>query len=164
MKNINLFGIAALLIASCSSNNSKPVNKDSVDAHVADTGKITKAANPSMASSLCFLRTEGKSNQDSTSIELVIKDNKVTGQMNWMPNQKDSRKGTLEGTIKGDTINTVWSFMQEGMKDTLNLKFKLSNNKLSQKPLKLNVTSGRDQTDESVGYSLNYRTSDKLKH
>jgi len=162
MKYVNLFSIASLLIASCSSNNSKPVNKDSVT--TADTGKITKTANSSVASSLCFLRTEGKSSQDSTSVELVIKDNKISGQMNWMPDQKDSRKGTLEGTIKGDSINAVWSFMQEGMKDTLSLKFKLSNNELSQKPLKLNVTSGRDQTDESSGYTLNYQVSNKVQH
>jgi hypothetical protein len=116
------------------------------------------------ASSLCFLRTEGKTNQDSTSIELVIENNKVTGRMNWMPYQKDSRKGTIEGTIKGDTINAVWSFMQEGMKDTLNLKFKLNNNELLQKPLKLKVTSGREQTDESVGYALNYEASNKVHH
>lgn len=162
MKYINLFGIASLLIASCSSNNSKSVNKDSVAA--ADTGKIIKTANPLVVSSFCFLRTEGKSNQDSTSIELVIKGDKVSGQMNWMPDQKDSRKGTLEGILKGDTINAVWSFMQEGMKDTLHLKFKLSNNELSQKPLKLNVTTGKDQTDESAGYTLKYQESNKVQH
>jgi len=162
MKYINLFCIVSLLITSCSSKNSKPVNKDSVIA--AGPGKITKATNHSAANSLCFLRTEGKDNQDSTCVELIIKGDKVSGRMSWMPNQKDSRKGILEGTIKGDTINAVWSFMQEGTKDTLNLKFKLNNNELSQKPLKLNVTSGRDQTDESVGYTLDYQTSAKVNH
>jgi hypothetical protein len=83
--------------------------------------------------------------------------------MNWIPDQKDSRKGTLEGTVKGDNIDAVWSFMQEGMKDTLSLKFKLNNNELSQKPLKLNVTSGRDQTDESAGYTLNYQVSNRVQ-
>ena len=164
MKYLNLLCVAALLIASCSLNNSKPVTKDSVGVSSTDIGKTDKTANKPAAGPLYFLRTEGKTNQDSTSIELTINDNKVTGQMNWMPDQKDSRKGTLEGTVKGDSINAVWSFMQEGMKDTLNLKFKLGNNELSQKPLKLNVTTGRDQTDESAGYSLNYRVSDKVKN
>jgi len=162
MKYINLFCIVSLLITSCSSKNSKPVNKDSVI--TADINKTTKATNHSTANSLCFLRTEGKDNQDSTCVELIIKGDKVSGQMSWMPDQKDCRKGILEGTIKGDTINAVWSFMQEGTKDTLNLKFKLNNNKLLQKPLKLNVTSGRDQTDESVGYTLNYQVSNKVRH
>jgi hypothetical protein len=161
MKYLNLLGLASLLIASCSSNNSKSVNKDSIT--TSDTGKIIKTASSSVVSSFCFLRTEGKSNQDSTSIELIIKGDKISGQMNWMPDQKDSRKGTLEGSVKGDSINAVWSFMQEGMKDTLGLKFKLSNNELSQKPLKLNVTTGRDQTDESAGYTLNYQASNKVQ-
>ena len=114
--------MASIFIASCSSNSNKTANKDSVDAHAADTGKITSAT--PAASSLCFLKTEGK---DTTSIELVTKGIKVTGIMNWLPYQKDSRKGTLEGMVKGDTINALWSFMQEGMKDTLNLKFVLKN-------------------------------------
>ncbi|MDB4923390.1 hypothetical protein [Mucilaginibacter sp.] len=159
MKYINLLCVASLLIASCSSDNSKSANKDSIDVHAADTAKISAAA----ASPLCFLRTEGKSNRDSTSIELIIENNKVTGRMIWLPYQKDSRKGAIEGTIKGDTINAVWSFMQEGMKDTLNLKFKLSNNELLQKPLKQNVKTGREQTDESVGYTLNYPASNKVQ-
>jgi hypothetical protein len=70
----------------------------------------------------------------------------------------------LEGILKGDTINAVWSFLQEGMKDTLHLKFKLNNNELSQKPLKLNVTTGKDQTDESAGYTLKYQESNKVQH
>jgi hypothetical protein len=163
MKYVNqLFFIPILLIASCSSNNGKSVNKDSVKNF--DTSVIAKTANPSVISLLCFLRTEGKSNQDSTSIEFVIKNNKITGQMNWMPDQKDSRKGTLKGIVKGNIINAVWSFMQEGTMDTLNLKFLLKNNELSQKPLKINVKTGRDQTDESAGYTLTYQESSKVHH
>ncbi|WP_157740683.1 hypothetical protein [Mucilaginibacter xinganensis] len=164
MKSINLLGMAALLIASCSLNDKKPFNADSVAVHTADTVKTQPAVtnNPSAVSSFCFLRTEGKKNTDSTVIELVLKDQKVYGQMNWMPYQKDSRRGALEGTAKGDTINAVWSFMQEGMQDTLNVKFVLKNNALFQKPLKMNVKTGRDQTDESAGYTVTYRQSGKL--
>ncbi|MCR8559522.1 hypothetical protein KXD93_17830 [Mucilaginibacter sp. BJC16-A38] len=159
MKYLTQFCIASIFIASCSSNNNKAANKDSSDAHAADTGKITTTA-PAV-SSLCFLKTEGK---DTTSIELVTKDTKVTGIMNWLPYQKDSRKGTLDGIVKGDTINAVWSFMQEGMKDTLNLKFVLKNGELMQKPLKLNTKTGREQTDETAGYTTVYQAYNKVKH
>ena len=159
MKYLNLFCLATIFVASCSSNNIKTVNKDSADAHAADTGKITAAA--PVASSLCFLKSEGK---DTTSIELVTKDTKVTGQMNRLPYQKDSRKGTLDGTVKGDTIHAVWSFMQEGMKDTLNLKFVLKNGELMQKPLKLNTKTGREQTDEAAGYTTVYQVYNKVKN
>jgi hypothetical protein len=130
---------------------------------VVKTQSTVQSTNAPVASSLCFLRTDGKSNQDSTSIEMVIKGNKVSGQMNWMPYQKDSRKGKIDGVIAGDTIKATWTFMQEGMTDTLGLKFKLDKNQLTQKPLKLNTKTGREQTDESAGYSLNYTSSDKLK-
>jgi hypothetical protein len=92
----------------------------------------------------------------------VIHGIKATGQMNWLPYQKDSRKGTLDGIIKNDTLHATWSFMQEGMKDTLKLSFLFKNNQLAQKPLKLNVKTGRDQTDESASYSISYEANDVL--
>ena len=115
------------------------------------------------ATSLCFLRTEGRLNQDTTSIELVIKNDKVSGQMYWHPFEKDSRKGTLSGTVKGDTVNAVWSFMQEGMQDTLGLQFLIKGENLMQKPLKLNTKTGREQTDKSAGFTLLHRPSVSLK-
>src|SRR4051794_32744902 len=112
MKYFNLLCIASLLIASCSSNSTKTENKD---ADKADSSEVTATPVTATDTSRCFLLTEGKKNRDSTTIELAVKNNKVTGQMNWLPYQKDSRKGTLTGTAKGDTINAMWSFMQEGM-------------------------------------------------
>ncbi len=112
---------------------------------------------------MCFLRTEGKSNKDTTSIELVIKDDKVSGQMYWHPFEKDNRKGTLSGTLKADTVNAVWSFMQEGMQDTIGLQFLIKGDNLMQKPLKLNTQTGREQTDQSAGFTLKYQPSVSLK-
>ena len=155
MKNISLILAIAFLAASCNNTGNKS------EANLADTLTDAPARTPN-AHALCFLRTEGNNNQDTTSIELVIKDNKVTGLMNWMPFEKDSRKGKLQGTIKNDTIDAVWSFMQEGMTDTLNLKLTIIDNQLMQKPLKLNTTTGRQQTDDTAGYTLAYRTSDKI--
>ena len=157
MKNISLILAIAFIMASCSNTEDKS-EAASIDT-LADSSTPKRTPN---AHALCFLRTEGNNNQDTTSIELVIKDNKVTGLMNWMPFEKDSRKGKLNGTIKNDTIDAVWSFMQEGMTDTLNLKFTIINNQLMQKPLRLNTTTGRQQTDDTAGYTLAYRTSDKI--
>lgn len=154
MKYIFLVFAAAFFFSSCSSNSDK--SNDS-----SDTIAVTEPRTP-LAHALCFLRTDGANKRDSTSIELVIKNNKVTGLMNWMPYEKDSRKGKLAGTINNDTIQVVWSFMQEGMTDTLTLHFKLDNTKLWQKPLKLNTQTGREQTDMSSGYTLAYATADKI--
>lgn len=159
--------LALLAITSCTSSvNKKTAGTDTIiNGDTLAKAKSTKTTNntPTIYA-LCFLRTEGKNNTDTTSIEFVIHGNKVTGQMNWLPYQKDSRKGTLEGVIKNNIIIAKWSFMQEGMKDTLNLNFKFKDNKLSQKPLKLNTQTGREQTDEGVGYTLNYNSVDKIHH
>jgi hypothetical protein len=149
MKLITLFGLL-LIIASCSPDENR------------DAAKTEIATKPPIAHALCFLLTAGNNNRDSTSIELIIKNNKVTGLMNWMPYQKDSRKGTLIGTINNNIVNATWSFMQEGMKDTLHLQFKLDSTRLLQKPLILNPQTGRQQTDESAAYTLVFNTSDKV--
>lgn len=166
MKRIILLGIAGLCLAACSSNSNKSGKTDTVIAGdtLAKAKDTPRTNNTPTVSSLCFLRIDGKAKPDSTSIELVIKGDKVSGQMNWMPYQKDSRKGALEGTIKGDTIQARWTFMQEGMKDTLNLKFKLKGEELSQKPLKLNPKTGRDETDKNAAYTLIYRSSMQVHH
>ena len=166
MKHITLFSIASLFILGCSSNSNKSAKTDTVIAGdtLAKAKDTPPTNNTQTVSSLCFLRIDGKTKPDSTSIELVIKGDQVTGQMNWLPYQKDSRKGTLSGTIKDDTIQAKWSFMQEGMKDTLNLKFKLDGDKLSQKPLKLNTKTGRNQTDDQAAYTLIYHSSAQVHH
>ncbi len=157
MKNISLFIAIAIIIAACNNTDSKntSITTDTL------ASNVSKPRTPN-AHALCFLHTEGNNNQDTTSIELVIKNNKVTGVMNWLPYEKDSRKGKLNGTIKNDTIDAVWTFMQEGMMDTISLKFTIINNQLMQKPLKFNETTGRQQTDEAAGYTIAYRTSDKI--
>lgn len=158
MKNFIWILAASFIAVSCNSTGNKNETIVTDSSAVNDT-TIHRTPN---AHALCFLRTEGNTNQDTTSIELVIKDNKVSGLMNWMPYQKDSRKGKLQGTIQNDSIQAVWSFMQEGMTDTINLQFKIDNNQLLQKPLKLNTKTGREQTNNSGGYTLAYRTSDKI--
>lgn len=115
------------------------------------------------ATSMCFVRTDGTKNQDTTSVELVVKDDKVSGQMYWHPFEKDSRKGALTGTMKGDTVNAVWTFMQEGMQDTLAVQFLVKGSSLMQKPLKLNAKTGREQTDNSAGFTVAYKPSVDLK-
>ena len=159
MKYFNLsLIIISLLATACTSNNTKTESKDA-DSPDSSTLKTTVATDTSR----CFLLTEGTKNQDSTTIELAIKNNKVTGQMNWLPYQKDSRKGTLTGTAKGDTINAVWSFMQEGMKDTIGLKLVLNGNRLMQKPLAFDAKTGRQHTDEKAGYTVVYKETGNIK-
>lgn len=147
-----------LVIAACSSPSGKNHNNDT-STKVDTPLKTTLAPKPgdtSSLTSLCFIRTEGDKSQDSTTVQLVIKGNTVTGEMNWIPYEKDGRKGILNGTRSGDIIKAVWTFKQEGMTDTMAVDYKLDGDKLTQKPLKVNTKTGRQQTDEAAGYSVVY--------
>lgn len=160
MKKLALvFCAACMTLASCSSPDGKQNNTDTLAA--TDTSAMPKT-DDNKAKALCFLLTEGQKQQDTTSIELVIKGDTITGVMNWMPYEKDARKGKLQGIKSGGNINATWSFMQEGMTDTIGLQFKLVNDQLSQKPLKFNAKTGRQETDGSAGYTLIYQSHNKV--
>jgi hypothetical protein len=47
--------------------------------------------------------------------------------------------------------------MQEGMKDTLAVEFKLSAQELAQKPMNLNTATGREQLNIRADYSVKYK-------
>ncbi|WP_158827146.1 hypothetical protein [Mucilaginibacter lacusdianchii] len=160
MKHILPITIVALAATACSSPQNKNSTADSIVTNT-KTKTDTITTERDIPSALVngtehFLHTEGTNHQDSTTVTLNLKGGTVTGQINWMPHEKDSRKGKLAGTRSGDMIDAVWTFMQEGMTDTLKLKFELKNNQLLQKPLKLNTQTGREQTDESADYTVAY--------
>lgn len=161
VKSLIIPAVIAIALAACTS----PEGKQSMSDTVVNADTLAKPTEVE-ATSMCFLRTDGKNNKDTTSIELVVKDNNVTGQMNWHPFEKDSRKGALNGTLKGDTVYAVWTFMQEGMQDTIGLQFLINEGNLStltQKPLKLNTQTGRQQTDNAAGFTVVYQPSVSLK-
>ena len=154
-----------IVLASCSGNGNK-----GVDSLATDTGKpgnfnASKLNTPAQNMEYCFVHTDGDSAQDTTAIHLVINGNTVSGDMIWLPKDKDRRKGTLAGTLKGNIIKAVWSFMQEGQTDTLRVEFKLSSQRLAQKPFVLNLKNGRQQLDARADYTMLYNMDNcnKLK-
>lgn len=145
--------ISVIALASCTGNanrnseESKRIDQDTIEATV---------NNKPEQKSHCFIRTEGADQQDTTTVRLTVNTNKVEGEMNWIPKEKDSRKGTLVGIISGDEINAVWHYMQEGMKDSMEVAFKFTSDQLAQKPLKVNTSTGVQETDMAADYTLLY--------
>ncbi|MBD1395019.1 hypothetical protein [Mucilaginibacter glaciei] len=150
--------ICALALASCAGSGSKNGGDNlQADSGKKDTSAATKLNTPAQNMEYCFIHTDGKSAKDITAIHLVINANKVSGDMNWLPKEKDRRKGTLSGSLEGDNIKAVWSFMQEGTKDTLAVEFKLSAQQLAQKPMILSTKTGREQVNTKADYSVIYK-------
>ncbi|MDN3547096.1 hypothetical protein [Mucilaginibacter aquaedulcis] len=146
--------LAGALAASCSGNNSK--NNDSASVSSKDTLPATAADAPPVNMQYCFYHTDGTQAQDTTSVSMLINGNKVTGKMSWIPKEKDARKGTIEGTLKENAIKAVWTYGQEGSKDTMTVDFQLRGNALAQKPYKYDAKTGRQLTNEKADYTVIY--------
>ena len=165
MKYLALALFAALAIGACSSPATKVAETDTVvhDTTVNQNSSVADTIKPPVISSLCFLHTEGTRNQDSTTIELVIKGDTVTGEMNWLPGLKDGRRGLLSGKKTGDKINAMWTNKKEGITDSMAVSFKLTGNQLAQKPLKADPKTGKQSTDEAADYTIMYHYSNSLR-
>ena len=133
-------------------------NKQNTTANIDTTSKDNQVGNQNL--SLCFQRLEGIQKQDSTFINLIFKGDSVSGILNHLPYEKDSRKGSLQGIRNGDTIKALWSFMQEGMNDTISVEFKLSENELHQKTWGIDKNTGRQKLTDTSTFSLRYQKID----
>ncbi len=122
MKHILWVFIAVAALASCTQNTSTNTTADTAGA---DSSTVNTTN--------CFLRTEGLNSQDSTRVSLTTDNGMVSGTYDWLPYEKDSRKGTLSGTVEGDIIKATWKFMQEGIQDSMQVEFKRSGSDLLQK-------------------------------
>lgn len=150
--------LCAVGLASCGGNSDQKSKTSEMDAR--DTTLALAEDAPQPDGLYCFIRTEGTRNQDTTTVYFVVEGNQVEGEMNWVPYEKDSRRGKLKGTISGNEITAVWTYMQEGMQDSIPVLFRLSPQQLAQKPLKANAATGRQETDKTVDYSLLYTPMD----
>lgn len=146
--------ISAFALASCAgggnqkNDTSKTLKEDTLTGTIRPTAQQNKR--------YCFRRTEGTGNQDTTIVQFTVNVDRIEGTMNWIPKEKDSRKGILTGTISDHEIKAVWSYIQEGMKDSMVVAFKLTPQRLAQKPLKVNAATGRQETDEEADYTVIY--------
>jgi len=162
MKNIKkayypILLIAALSFAACKSS---PQQEDTTDTtntkQKVKRGKISKRTQDG-----CYIKASGEQMKDTLYVQLHIQNNKVSGRMIESIFEKDSRKGTLEGTVQADkTIKAIWTFMQEGMTDTLAVALKLDHTGLTQKPFKVNTSTGRQVTDAAAPFSIKLEPSD----
>lgn len=111
----------------------------------------------------CFIRLDGDQQQDSTYLQLVIRGETVSGTYNYLPYEKDARRGTVLGTADNDTLDMVWTYKQEGIQDTMRVVFLLEGEKLLQKSLTIDTLTGRQFTLDTDGFSEIYEQIDCLK-
>jgi hypothetical protein len=144
--------LAALFAVSCSGNH-----KVGADHLSREDTLLANAPNaPVVNMQYCFYHADGSNPEDTTAVNMLINGDKVTGKMSWQPKEKDRRKGTIDGTLKGNGIKVLWSFTQEGKKDTMSVEFQLRGDALAQKPYKYDTKTGRQQTNSNADYTVIY--------
>ncbi|QNL48545.1 hypothetical protein H8S90_17365 [Olivibacter sp. SDN3] len=147
------------LFAACQQQAQRPSHANWADSSFIDKDSTT---NPSedgyIDQQYCFLNLSGnRKTQDSSYVSLTINGEKVSGNHHWSPFEKDGRAGTINGLKRGDTLDVVWSFMQEGMQDTLRTVFLLKGDILKQKPYSVDQQVGRQVTDNQSDFSIIYK-------
>ena len=156
MKNMKPYIlIGAMALASCAGNNSKTTDTLKTDSANGDS-TTAKLKAPAQNMEYCFVHTDGMNAEDTTAVHLIINGGKVTGDMLWLPKEKDKRKGTLTGIADGNIIKAQWHFMQEGQTDSIAVEFKLSSQQLAQKPSMLDTKTGKEVIDPKADYITIY--------
>ncbi len=76
----------------------------------------------------CFSK---RFNQDVTDVQLTILGSAITGKMDWIPYQKDSARGTLQGAVNdAGELDLMYDYMIEGNQQTETKVMKIEDGKL----------------------------------
>ena len=69
---------------------------------------------------------DGSDMADVMELNFTVNGNDVTGEYNWLPAEKDQRKGSFTGKKSGNNVSGKYVFMQEGIEDTVDISIQLS--------------------------------------
>ncbi|MEM1121779.1 MAG: hypothetical protein AAGJ18_15110 [Bacteroidota bacterium] len=137
---MRLFAAFLLVVGlyACQSNTAS--KEQSTDKTVA----TTEPAKTTITENYCYVLSFGHDPkyQDTTQVNLTIMGDNITGIYNWIPAEKDSARGTLTGTKKGDIITVLYDYTIEGSKQKEEMIFKMEANQLLIKRGELHEVGG----------------------
>ena len=123
---ISILLTSLMLISACE----KPPQTATTPASPAPQAEVapepTKPA--TLAGDYCF---KSEVNKDITEVSLNVAGSQVTGTMNWIPDQKDSARGKLAGTVNAaGELDLMYDYMIEGNQQTETKIMKIENDQL----------------------------------
>lgn len=122
MRQLSLAIFSLLILATCGKSDVPETN-----IHV-PSGVPATAAQQIKDGTYCFSKLF---NQDVTAIELTIAGNAVSGKMDWIPYEKDSARGTLQGSKNAaGELDLIYDYMIEGSQQTETKIMKIEDDKL----------------------------------
>lgn len=149
--------ICVFILISLSACGDVKEDKRQSEEVVIQNGEVTKA---SSTDTLCFILTEGNNNQDTQAVKLIVTGDVVEGKMMYMPAEKDWRFGNLKGMKAGAQLDLVWTFVQEGMKDSSQVVMKINGDQLLQKSVSYYPETGREFIADTATFTTTYKKVD----
>ncbi len=116
------FIIALILIAAASCTQKKSNPNETMN----DTIPAENIETP-ISGKQCYLGVEGR---DSVSLEIETNNNSFKGYLFYNRFESDSSIGEIQGTISGDTVKGVYTFMSEGMISVMDKYFLVKDGQL----------------------------------
>ena len=129
MKNLKTIFILLVATTALISCKKKVQNEDNSVAKSTDSiSEIKNEVSKEVEENFCFLQVF---KQDTTRVNLTINGTDVKGTMDILPYQKDSARGTLQGTKnENGELEVLYSYMIEGNNQTETKILKVENDKL----------------------------------
>ncbi len=115
---MNILTIAAIagLAISCNNDSTKTTDAEKTNVEKIDSSNERQ----------CYADTT----KNKVFLHLNLKDNNVTGSLDYQIAGKDQNKGSLQGEMKGDTLIADYNFMSEGIQSTRQVIFLKKDNTL----------------------------------
>lgn len=126
LKTILILLVATTTLISC--KKEVQIDDNSVTKSTDSISEIKNEVSKEVEENYCFLQVFKK---DTTRVNLTINGTDVKGTMDILPYQKDSARGTLQGTKnENGELEVLYSYMIEGNNQTETKILKVENDKL----------------------------------
>jgi hypothetical protein len=160
MKKILVFLLTVSQFSCGTREETTTTDNDSSTINIEPALEVATEVSTQAIDSFCYLQVTGITKQDTKALKLVIKNNDVTGELLYLPHEKDGRFGLLSGRKNGDTIKAMWQYMQEGMEDTVSVSFALTENGALQQRSSFNTRTGHEYLPATGPYDITYTRTD----
>ena len=148
--------IVVLMFVLSACGTSTPDNNNKEQDVVIEEGAVKTAS----ADTMYYIYTAGTKQQDTDAVKIIINGNIVEGKMMYMPAEKDWRFGKLYGSREGEFMNLTWIFIQEGIKDSAQVVFRLKGDQLIQQSYSSDADTGENIVD-TTSFMKIYKKTDR---
>ncbi|MCA0427877.1 MAG: hypothetical protein LCH37_10620 [Bacteroidetes bacterium] len=108
--NLGLTLFSLIFLLSC--GNSQAPSQESIASLPAEASipVVQVIEKPIPKKEYCFIKVDGLNKKDTSILHLIIKGEKVRGELLFRPHRKPAKTGIIKGTIKGNAIQCEYFY------------------------------------------------------